>query len=349
MINNISKIIAISSVKGGVGKSTITANIAMFLRKKKNNIGILDADIYGASQEKILGIKTKSKLKKNIFIPTEINEIKIISINSLIKKKKLIMLKSLIIKKFINDLIYNVYWGDIDFLLIDLPPGTGDININIIKNIKIDYVIIISTSKEIDFDITKKSIYMFKKLNIPILGVIENFSDIFCNECEKKIIKNNYNLAKKLNKYKIKIIEKIPLFEDISKINIISTNYKNININILFNKISEVIINNFFCNKYYYILKNGIFFIIFNKKKIKINIYKLRLLCKCIQYSKKNPSIIFNTNIISKKIYIKKIKKINKYMLKIKFSDHINGIINNKTIYYLYKYSNIKLDFNFIK
>ncbi|QQG46958.1 MAG: P-loop NTPase [Candidatus Azosocius agrarius] len=186
-INNISNIIAIGSVKGGVGKSTITANIAIFLNKKNKRIGILDADIYGPSQEKILGLKKLSIYKNNNIIPAEANNIKIVSINSLIKKNEVLLIKAPIINKLTKILTNNVYWNTLDYLLIDLPPGTGDIHINIMQNLPIDSAIIISSPQKMSFNIAKKSIYMFNSLNIPIIGFIENFSFFSCYNCKKKI------------------------------------------------------------------------------------------------------------------------------------------------------------------
>lgn len=336
-MNNIKKIIVINSVKGGVGKSTIISNIAVFLNKKNKKVGILDVDIYGASQEKILGIKNIYNNENNYIIPQQYENIKIISINSLIKKNKLIILKFPVINKIINDLLYNVEWGYLDYLLIDLPAGSGDIHINIIQKIKIDYAIIITTPQKTAFNISKKSIYMFKKLNIPIIGIIENFSYFSCSFCKKKNSISNININKKIKKYKIKIIEKIPLFSEISNINLLQKSYKNKKITDIFNKITNVIINyKKNINIYYYKLQKGKLKIKINKTFKNINLYKLRELCSCIKCEKiKTKSRLIYSNNISKKIYIKNIYNISNYW-KIYFSDKHTVKLNKKLINNIY-------------
>ncbi|WGH25701.1 MAG: Mrp/NBP35 family ATP-binding protein [Candidatus Shikimatogenerans bostrichidophilus] len=218
-IPGIKKILIIISGKGGVGKSTVCSILSIFL-SKKYKVGILDADIFGPSIPTLFKINNKNinYNKKNMFIPININNIKIISLGLLIKNN--VILRGPMASKLINTIIYNTYWGKLDYLIIDLPPGTSDIHISILRDIKIHGAIFISIPKKISIIDVKKSINMVlnKYINIPIIGIIENMSFFICEKKKKKYYifgKKNYikNFSKK---EKINFLGSIPFYKNIN-------------------------------------------------------------------------------------------------------------------------------------
>ena len=177
-INGVKKIIAISSGKGGVGKSTIAVNLAIALKNLKYNVGILDADIYGPSIPKMLGISEnpKSEGGKNL-IPITKFGIQCMSIGFLVDQDTAMIWRGPMVSSAIRTFTSNVLWKDVDYLIVDLPPGTGDALMTFSEQIQIDGVVIISTPQEIALLDANRGIKMFQKLNVNILGIIENMSN----------------------------------------------------------------------------------------------------------------------------------------------------------------------------
>jgi len=183
-INKIKNIIVVASGKGGVGKSTVSANISTALSKQNIKVGLLDADIYGPSLPTIMGSKDKKPLiKNNKFQPIVRYGVKSISIGNLVEEGNPIMWRGPIISNTLKQLITNTEWGDLDYLIIDLPPGTGDIQITITKKIPVTASIIITTPHILSGVDASRAINMFKKLDIYIAGIIENMSYYTCKKC----------------------------------------------------------------------------------------------------------------------------------------------------------------------
>ena len=185
----IKKIIAIISGKGGVGKSSVTSLLAIILKKNGYKVGILDADIGGSSIPKIFGVNNEKAIiaEKKIMPVTTDTDIKIMSLNFLIEKAEApIIWRGPLISKTIKQLYSDVIWGDLDYLLIDLPPGTSDASITIMQSLPLDGIVVVSSPQDLVKFIVKKSVSMAKKLNVPILGVVENMSYYQCPECNKK-------------------------------------------------------------------------------------------------------------------------------------------------------------------
>ena len=182
-IPGIENIIAISSGKGGVGKSTVTSNIAVTLAQMGCKVGILDADIYGPSiptmfdmeGSKPLSVEVSGKSKMK---PIENYGVKILSIGFFTKPEQAVIWRGPMAAKALNQMIFDAAWGDLDFLLIDLPPGTGDIHLSIVQSLPISGAMVVSTPQNIALADAKKGISMFQQENIqvPVLGVIENMS-----------------------------------------------------------------------------------------------------------------------------------------------------------------------------
>lgn len=182
-IPGIDSIIAIASGKGGVGKSTVTANIAVTLFKMGFKVGILDADIYGPSMPIMFDIEGEKPLAKEVngkskMQPIESYGVKILSIGFFTKPDQAVIWRGPMASKALNQLIFDSAWGDLDFLLIDLPPGTGDIHLSIIQSLPISGAVVISTPQQIALADARKGIAMFQQetIKIPVLGIIENMA-----------------------------------------------------------------------------------------------------------------------------------------------------------------------------
>ena len=182
-IPGIDSIVAISSGKGGVGKSTITANIAVSLAKMGFKVGILDADIYGPSIPTMLDMEGARPLSVNIngtskMEPIENYGVKVLSIGFFTQPEQAVIWRGPMAAKALNQMIFDAAWGDLDFLLIDLPPGTGDIHLSIVQSLPINGAVVVSTPQNVALADAKKGIAMFQQdnINVPVLGMIENMA-----------------------------------------------------------------------------------------------------------------------------------------------------------------------------
>ena len=182
-IKGIENIIAISSGKGGVGKSTITANLAVTLSKMGCKVGILDADIYGPSIPTMFDMEGSRPLSvqvdgKSKMKPIENYGVKVLSIGFFTKPNQAVIWRGPMASKALNQMIFDAAWGDLDFLLIDLPPGTGDIHLSIVQSLPLNGAVVVSTPQNVALADAKKGIAMFQQdsINVPVLGVIENMS-----------------------------------------------------------------------------------------------------------------------------------------------------------------------------
>lgn len=188
--SNIKKVIAIMSGKGGVGKSSITSLVATALNEKGNKVGILDADITGPSIPKVFGVNSKRANGNDSGINpvTTHTGIKVISINLLIDSEDSpVVWRGPLIANTVKQFYTEVNWGDLDYLLIDLPPGTGDVSLTIMQSLPLDGIIVVSSPQDLVKLIVKKSLNMAKMMNVPVAGIIENMSYYECEECGKRI------------------------------------------------------------------------------------------------------------------------------------------------------------------
>ncbi len=184
---NTKNIIAIASGKGGVGKSTVAVNLAMALNKIGKNVALLDADIYGPSIPKMMGISAKPITNENNkLIPLENYGIKCMSIGFLIEANTPTIWRGPMIMKALEQLFVSVEWGNPDYMIVDLPPGTGDTQITMAQKVPLKGAIIVSTPQDVALIDARKGINMFQKVNVPVLGIIENMSYFICDECNKR-------------------------------------------------------------------------------------------------------------------------------------------------------------------
>jgi ATP-binding protein involved in chromosome partitioning len=182
-VPGIQNIIAVASGKGGVGKSTITANMAVSLQKMGFKVGILDADIYGPSIHLMFDVANAKPLSIKIdgvskMKPIESYGVKILSLGFFTDANQAVIWRGAMASKALNQMIFDSHWGELDFLLIDLPPGTGDIHLSIVQSIAVTGVVIVSTPQNIALADAKRGVAMFqqKDINVPVLGIVENMS-----------------------------------------------------------------------------------------------------------------------------------------------------------------------------
>ena len=182
-IPGIKNIIAVASGKGGVGKSTVTANLAVTLAKMGFKVGILDADIYGPSMPIMFDVENEKPLSvqidgKSKMKPVESFEIKILSIGFFTAPSQAVIWRGPMASKALNQMIFDAHWGELDFMLIDLPPGTGDIHLSIMQSLPITGAVVVSTPQAVALADAKKGVSMFlsEAINVPVLGIIENMA-----------------------------------------------------------------------------------------------------------------------------------------------------------------------------
>ena len=187
--SQVKKVVAVLSGKGGVGKSMVTASLARNLREEGYTVGILDADITGPSIPKMYGVHERAKGSEAGMFPCIAKDgTRMMSINLLLNsEEEPVIWRGPIIAGVVEQFWTDVTWGDLDVLLVDMPPGTGDVPLTVFQSLPIDGVVIVTSPQELVQMIVKKAYHMAKQMNIPILGVVENYSYIACPDCGKKI------------------------------------------------------------------------------------------------------------------------------------------------------------------
>jgi Mrp family chromosome partitioning ATPase len=218
-LNNVKKIIGVMSGKGGVGKSTISVLLTKELNKKGFKVGILDADITGPSVPRLLNLKNRraEAIGESIIPVTTEEGIKVISLNLLIENEEdPVIWRGPVIGGAVKQFWTDVLWEELDYLIIDMPPGTGDVALTAMQSIPIDGIVMVSVPQDLVSMIVSKAVNMARKMNIDILGVIENMSYIICPDCNKKIrIFNGENTNKFLEEMNLRLLGELPMLNSI--------------------------------------------------------------------------------------------------------------------------------------
>jgi len=176
-IPGVARIIAVASGKGGVGKSTVAANLAVALAKTGARVGICDCDLYGPSMAMMFGSnKRPSANEQEEIIPIEAYGLKIMSMGFLLEDRSPVIVRGPMATRYTQQFLRQVAWGELDYLVLDLPPGTGDIQLTIVQTVSVDGAVIVTTPQEVALIDARKAVSMFAKVNVPILGVIENMA-----------------------------------------------------------------------------------------------------------------------------------------------------------------------------
>lgn len=219
-IPKVKKAIAVASGKGGVGKSTVAVNLAAALKSKGYNVGYLDADMYGPSGPTMLGAKDKQVIGKqtptgDVLVAPESHGIKVMSIGFLLPSEDTpVIWRGPILFKALNQFLFDIDWGDeeLDFLIIDLPPGTGDVQITLGQTAELDGAVIVTTPQDVALIDVKKGIQMFKEVKIPVLGIVENMSYFVCPDNNKIYEIFGKSKTEEIAKqYGTKLLGKIPI------------------------------------------------------------------------------------------------------------------------------------------
>ena len=183
-LKNVRNVIAVASGKGGVGKSTVSANLALALSAEGAKTGVLDADIYGPSQPRMLGVggRPESKDGKSLE-PMNSYQVQVMSIGFLIEEDTPMIWRGPMVTQALEQLLQDTQWRDLDYLIIDLPPGTGDIQLTLAQKVPVSGAVIVTTPQDIALLDARKALKMFEKVEIPVLGIIENMSTHICSNC----------------------------------------------------------------------------------------------------------------------------------------------------------------------
>ena len=207
--------IAISSAKGGVGKSTFAINLAMALKNLGSKVGILDADIYGPSLPKMMDINQKPESDGKSLTPIDQYGVQCMSIGFLVDEETPMIWRGPMVTSAIKTFTQKVLWNNLDFIVVDMPPGTGDTQLTFAQEIKVDGVIIVSTPQEIALLDVKRGIRMFDKLKVPILGLVDNMSFFQSDDGKNYNIFGEGGVEKVANDYKKNFLGKIPIDIDL--------------------------------------------------------------------------------------------------------------------------------------
>jgi ATP-binding protein involved in chromosome partitioning len=207
-IDNVKKVILVASGKGGVGKSTISVALAEILQKQGNKVGIVDADIYGPSIPTMLGVSEKPELLDKKFIPIKHKDFQIMSMGFLVPEDGPVAWRGPMATKSIYQILSATLWEDLDYLIIDMPPGTGDIHLSILENYNIDEVYMVTSPSLVSLKDVERAIALYKKFELNIVGLVENMvSDMFPGNAAEVLSK----------KYDIPVIGRVPLKRQIAE------------------------------------------------------------------------------------------------------------------------------------
>ncbi len=209
--------IAISSAKGGVGKSTFATNLALALKKVECKVGLLDADIYGPSIPKMLGINEKPKSDGQKLDPVIKYDVQCMSIGFLTDQETPMIWRGPMVTSAIRTFTQKVNWKDLDFIIVDMPPGTGDTQLTFSQEIKMDGAIIVSTPQEVALLDVKRGIKMFDKLGVKVLGLIDNMSYFIGDDNKKYNIFGEGGVKKTAEEFKKEFLGEIPISPDVGK------------------------------------------------------------------------------------------------------------------------------------
>jgi ATP-binding protein involved in chromosome partitioning len=212
-------IIAVASGKGGVGKSTVAANLAQAFAVMGKKTGLLDADIYGASQPRMMGIRLRPETDADeMIIPPAVHGMKVMSMGFFVEETAPVIWRGPMVHTAIQQLFRDVAWGELDMLVVDLPPGTGDAQLSLAQYVPLSGAVIVSTPQDVALSEAKKGLLMFQKVHVPVLGLIENMSYHLCSSCgHREDIFDHGGVRLAAEKLGVPFLGEIPLHADIRK------------------------------------------------------------------------------------------------------------------------------------
>jgi ATP-binding protein involved in chromosome partitioning len=186
IIPGVKHVIAVSSGKGGVGKSTVSVNLAVALAQSGAKVGLLDADIYGPNIPMMMGVEKTPEQQEGKITPAESHGVKLISMGFFVPEETAVVWRGPMVHTAIQQLFRDVLWGELDYLLIDLPPGTGDAQLTLTQLVPLAGAVTVTTPQEVALHDVRKGMMMFQKVNVPLLGIVENMSFFVCGHCGER-------------------------------------------------------------------------------------------------------------------------------------------------------------------
>ncbi len=212
LVPGVKNLIAVSSGKGGVGKSTVAANLSVALQLSGATIGLLDADIYGPNIPMMMGITKPPEKEGDKIVPAEGHGVKVISMGFFVPEETAVVWRGPMVHTAIQQFFRDVQWGELDYLLIDLPPGTGDAQLTLSQLVPLTGAIAVTTPQEVALHDVRKGLMMFQKVNVPLLGIVENMSYHVCGKCGERSEIFSYGGGEKAaEKFKIPFLGRIPI------------------------------------------------------------------------------------------------------------------------------------------
>jgi ATP-binding protein involved in chromosome partitioning len=212
-------IIAVGSGKGGVGKTTLAVNLALALAKLGHKVGLLDGDVYGPNVPLMLGISAQPKvLSENRIEPIEVHGLKVISVGFLNPGDKPLIWRGPMLHSIIKQFLGSVVWGQLDYLVVDLPPGTGDVALSLIQTVPLTGAIVVSTPSDVSLQDARKAIEMFRQMKVDLVGMVENMSYFVCPHCQHEIdIFSRGGAEKTAKKFDVAFLGNIQLDPELRK------------------------------------------------------------------------------------------------------------------------------------
>ena len=212
LVPGVKHILAVSSGKGGVGKSTVAVNLAVALVQLGHNVGLLDADIYGPNILMMVGVSTPPEQQDGKIRPAEGHGVKVISMGFFVPEETAVVWRGPMVHTAIQQFFRDVLWGDLDYLLVDLPPGTGDAQLTLAQLVPLCGAITVTTPQEVALHDVRKGVMMFQKVNVPLLGIVENMSYFLCPYCgERSEIFSHGGGERAAEKLRIPFLGRIPI------------------------------------------------------------------------------------------------------------------------------------------
>lgn len=209
-------IVAIASGKGGVGKTTLSVNLAVALAQTGARVGLLDADIYGPNVPLMMGLSTLPPMRDQKIVPAESHGVKVMSMGFLVKPQEAVIWRGPMLHGAVSKFLKDVLWGELDYLLVDLPPGTGDVQLSLSQLMSLTGAVVVTTPQDVALLDVRRAIAMFEKVRVPVLGVIENMSGFVCSHCQNITpIFGRGGGERVAQEFGIPFLGAIPLVEDV--------------------------------------------------------------------------------------------------------------------------------------
>ncbi len=216
-IEGVSHIIAVSSGKGGVGKSTVAVNLATALALEGAKVGLMDADVYGPNVPTMMGVTEMPKIEQDpvrgeVFIPPTAQGVKVMSMGFLIQGDQPVVWRGPMLHSIVNQFCHKVNWGQLDYLIVDMPPGTGDVQLSLAQLVPVTGAVLVTTPQEVSLQDVRKAYHMFEKVRVPVMGIVENMSYFQCGHCDTKHSLFGENGGKALaQKFRTPLLAQIPI------------------------------------------------------------------------------------------------------------------------------------------